>query len=106
MPKKSFIDAIEVKKPCSENWDEMTGNEKVRFCSHCSKSVNNISEMSRKEAMRLVRRSEGRLCVRYEVHPKTHLPVFSAKFGRIARQTGVAAGVLGASLALANGVYA
>ncbi|MGB7209118.1 MAG: ankyrin repeat domain-containing protein, partial [Pyrinomonadaceae bacterium] len=106
MPKKSFIDAIEVKSPCSESWDEMTGNEKVRFCSHCSKGVNNISEMTRKEAMRLVRRSEGRLCVRYEMHPKTHLPVFSTRLSQIARQTGVAAGVLGASLALANGVYA
>ncbi len=106
MPKKSFIEAIEVKSPCSENWDEMTGNEKVRFCSHCTKSVNNVSEMTRKEAMRLVRRSEGRLCVRYEVHPKTHVPIFSAKLSRIARQTGVAAGVLGASLALVNGLYA
>ena len=106
MPKKSFIEAIEVKSPCSESWDEMTGNEKVRFCSHCSKSVNNISEMTRKDAMRLVRRSEGRLCVRYEVHPKTHAPIFSARLSQIARQTGVAAGVLGASLALANGVYA
>jgi hypothetical protein len=106
MPKKSFIDAIEVKSPCSESWDEMTGNEKVRFCSHCSKSVNNISEMTRKEVMRLVRRSEGRLCVRYEMHPKTHVPVFSTKLSQIARHTGVAAGVLGASLALANGVYA
>lgn len=106
MPKKSFIEAVEVKSPCSESWDEMTGNEKVRFCSHCSKSVNNISEMTRKDAMRLVRRSEGRLCVRYEVHPKTNAPIFSARLSQIARQTGVAVGVLGASLALANGVYA
>ena len=94
MPKKSFIEAVEVKKPCSESWDEMTGNQKVRFCSHCSKSVNNISEMTRKEAMRLVRRSEGRLCVRYEVHPKTNAPIFSERLSQIARQTGVAAGVL------------
>ena len=106
MPKKSFIEAIEVKSPCSENWDEMTGNEKVRFCSHCSKSVNNVSEMTRKEAMRLVRRSEGRLCVRYELHPQTHLPMFSTKLNQIVRQTGVAAGVLTASLALGGGVYA
>ena len=106
MPKKSFIETIEVKSPCSESWDEMTGNEKVRFCSHCSKSVNNISEMTRKEAMRLVRRSEGRLCVRYEMHAKTNAPIFSAKLSQIARQTGVAAGVIGASLALSSGVFA
>lgn len=106
MPKKSFIEAIEVKKPCAENWDEMTGNEKVRFCSHCSQSVNNITEMTRKEAMRLVRRSEGRLCVRYEVHPKTHTPIFSTRLTQIARQTGITAGAIAASIALANGAYA
>ena len=106
MPKKSFIEALEVKSPCTEDWDEMTGNEEVRFCTHCSKNVNNISEMTRKDARRLVRKSEGRLCVRYRTDPKTGLPIFAAKLTRIARRTGVAAGVLGASLAMAGGVYA
>jgi hypothetical protein len=50
MSKKKVIDAIEVKSPCSESWDEMQGNDQVRFCSHCAKSVNNLSEMTRREA--------------------------------------------------------
>lgn len=106
MAKKSFIDAIEVKSPCSEKWSEMAGNDNVRYCSHCAKSVNNLSEMTRKEAMRLVRRSNGNLCVRYEKNARTKLPVFASRISQIAKQTGAAAGVLGASLALSSGAIA
>src|SRR5688500_17753797 len=94
---KSFIDSIKVENPCTEKWEEMTGNERVRFCSHCAKDVNNISQMTRKEAARLVRKSGGRLCVRYRTDPGTNSPVFSERVTSFARQT-AAAGVLGASL--------
>lgn len=100
MSKKSIF---EVKNPCHESWEEMSGNARVRFCSHCAKSVNNISKMTRKEAMRLVRASGGSLCVRYEKHPATNAPVFAPRFVQIA---GLAAGVLGSSLALSAPVYA
>ncbi len=105
MSKKSFIDAIEVKNPCSEQWSEMAGNEKIRFCSHCAKSVNNLSEMTRKDALRLVRRSGGNLCVRYIKDTRTNTPMFAATLHQIARRTGVAAGVLGTSLMLSAAAY-
>lgn len=101
MPKKSFIDSIEVKTPCSESWDEMVGTNQIRFCSHCAKSVNDISAMTRKEAIRLINASSGRLCIRYVKNPKTGLPVFVPKIAAIARQAGVAAGVLSASIMIA-----
>ena len=101
MSKRSFIDSLEVKNPCSESWDEMAGNDRVRFCSHCSKSVNNLSEMTRKEAIRLVRKSQGRLCVRYLKDPQTGAPVYRMA-AQLARRSGVAAGALGASLALSG----
>jgi hypothetical protein len=31
MSKKSFIDSVEVKSPCTEDWAQMQGNERVRF---------------------------------------------------------------------------
>ena len=105
MSKKSFINAIKVKKPCSEQWSEMAGNEKIRFCSHCAKSVNNLSEMTRKDALRLVRRSGGNLCVRYVKDTRTNAPLFYATLHQIARRTGVAAGVLGTSLMLSAAAY-
>lgn len=106
MPKRSFNKAIEVKSPCSESWDEMTGNDQVRFCSHCAKDVHNVSKATRREAIRLVRRSNGRVCVRYEVHPIKRTPIFAPRAARLIRQTGIAAGLITASLALAEAAYA
>src|SRR5262245_32332354 len=106
MPKRRFDEAIEVKSPCSESWDEMTGNDQVRLCSHCVKAVNDVSTMTRREAMRLVRHSNGNLCVRYKVHPIKRTPLFASRFGAVARQTGIAAGVITASIALADAAYA
>ena len=106
MSKKSLVDSIEIKSPCSESWDAMSGNKKMRFCSHCDKHVNNLSEMTRKQAMRLVRDSNGRLCVRYVKNPVNNQPVFADKFYQITRRAGIAAGVLGASLTLSTLAYA
>jgi hypothetical protein len=104
---RNFIDSVEVKDPCSENWEEMTGNDKVRFCSHCSKDVNNLSEMTRKEARRLVRASGGNLCIRYIPHPVTRRPMFAEQLLQITRRTPrLTAGVMSASLSLSTMAYA
>lgn len=65
MSKKSFEQRLNILSPCSAEWGTMVGNDQVRFCEHCSKSVNNISEMTREQALELVLKSNGRLCVRY-----------------------------------------
>lgn len=106
MSKKSLVDSIEIKSPCSESWDAMNGNAKMRFCSHCDKHVNNLSELTRKQAMRLVRDSNGRLCVRYVKNPVNNQPVFAERLHQITRRAGIAAGVLGASLTLSTLAYA
>jgi hypothetical protein len=106
MSKNSLLDKIEVKTPCSENWDEMRGNDKTRFCSHCAFEVNNLSAMTHKEALKIVRRSDGRICVRYVKNPETNAPVFRGKLYQIGRRTGIAASVLGASLSLSSMTYA
>ncbi|HEX7720507.1 MAG TPA: ankyrin repeat domain-containing protein, partial [Pyrinomonadaceae bacterium] len=66
MPKsvRSF-DRITIPAPCDADWDAMIGNDQVRFCEHCNLHVTDLSSMTRPEAMRLVARSRGRLCVRY-----------------------------------------
>jgi hypothetical protein len=106
MKKSRFIDSVRVKEPCSEEWNEMTGNDKVRFCSHCSKNVNNISEMTPRKAAKLAMRSNGNLCIHYMVDPKTGGPIFAPQLVKIARQTGIAAGFLGATLAVAQPAFA
>jgi hypothetical protein len=59
------LDDVRVATPCPASWDEMTGNDRVRFCGQCSLNVYNLSGMRRVEAERLVASTEGRLCVRY-----------------------------------------
>jgi hypothetical protein len=106
MSKKSLIDSIEIKTPCSADWNEMKGTDKVRFCEHCALEVNNISTLTRKQATKLIRQSNGRLCARFVKNPVDNTPVFAEKLYRITRRAGIAAGVLSASLSLSAIAYA
>src|SRR5260221_14365623 len=107
MSKKSFIDSVEVKSPCTEDWEKMHGNDRFRFCSHCTKHVNNLSEMTRKEAMRFVRASGGGICIRYIKDPVTNRPIFADQLWQITRRApGLAAGVGNGSIAMSTTAYA
>lgn len=107
MKKNKFIDDVRVKDPCTKVWDEMIGNDKVRFCEHCAKDVTNISAMTSKEAKRVVRRSGGSICIRYVQHPTTKRPMFAEQLTQITRRAPLmAAGVMSASLSLASLTYA
>lgn len=59
------IENIRVASPCTASWNKMEGDDRVRFCGSCQKSVYNLSAMNRLEAEQLVAEKEGRLCVRY-----------------------------------------
>lgn len=107
MSKSKFTDSIEVKSPCDESWDEMQGNDKVRFCSHCAKSVNNISLLSRKKAEKIVRASNGNICIRYIKNPETGRPFYAQDLYKITRRAPVlAAGVVAATLGISSAAYA
>jgi hypothetical protein len=56
---------IRVATPCTADWNEMTGDERVRHCAHCKKDVFNLSDMSREQAERLIIEKRGDLCARY-----------------------------------------
>jgi hypothetical protein len=59
------LDNLSVAAPCKADWNEMTGDERVRFCGQCDKNVYNLSGMTRAEAEALLVAEEGKLCVRY-----------------------------------------
>ena len=58
------LELIQIAAPCAASWDEMTGDERVRFCKLCKLNVYNLSDMNREEAEEFVQRREGRTCVR------------------------------------------
>jgi ankyrin repeat protein len=85
----------------------MIGNDQVRFCEHCNLHVNNLSAMTRQEAMRFVAKSRGRLCVRYERRSTgeiltKHFPQPLYRIGR--RASRIAASAFSATLSFSGAV--
>ena len=65
--KKSLnvIDEIRISTPCPKNWHAMQGDERRRYCSHCSMHVTNLSEHTQEQALKIVSQAgTKRLCVR------------------------------------------
>lgn len=61
-----LLDQVKVASPCSAKWEDMLGDERVRFCLSCEKNVWNLSAMPREEAESLLAaKAGGELCVRY-----------------------------------------
>ena len=60
----SVLNDLRIASPCPASWHSMRGDDRVRFCDSCSKSVYNLSDLTAAEATALIRESEGRLCVR------------------------------------------
>ena len=56
---------IRVATPCRADWNQMTGDERVRHCAQCKKDVFNLSDMTREQAERLIIEKNGDLCARY-----------------------------------------
>lgn len=98
------LDLITIPVPCDADWDSMCGNNQVRFCEHCNLHLTDLSTMTRQNAMRLVARSQGRLCVRYVQLPGggvlTKAPEKLYRIGRCVSR--IAAGAFTATLTLSN----
>lgn len=68
MPKRNLplLDQVRVASPCKAEWNEMLGDERVRFCLSCEKNVYNLSSMTKDDAESLLRERLGNdLCVRF-----------------------------------------
>ena len=56
------IQNLRIASPCSADWNQMPGNDRVRHCEACNLNVYNFSAMTEPEIKRLVAEREGRLC--------------------------------------------
>jgi hypothetical protein len=65
MRETSLLGRIYHASPCAASWEEMSGDDRVRFCGQCGRHVYNLSAMLRREAERLIRDKEGMLCARF-----------------------------------------
>jgi hypothetical protein len=57
------FDSLRVITPCSVPWSSMEGDDDKRFCGKCRKNVYNVANMTRAEALDVIERSEGRVCM-------------------------------------------
>lgn len=55
---------IHIPKPCHENWNEMTANEKGRFCDSCSQIVTDFTN-STEEEIDFAMKSNSKICGRF-----------------------------------------
>jgi hypothetical protein len=65
MEHQSILDQVRVASPCTARWEDMTGDDRSRFCRHCQKHVFNLSAMNRAEAEALIAEKEGKFCGRF-----------------------------------------
>ena len=63
------LDNIRVASPCNARWNDMSGDERARFCSSCQKNVFNLSAMTRAQIETLIREKEGKFCGRFYQRP-------------------------------------
>lgn len=65
----SILNSVNVKSPCHESWEAMTGSKITRHCDKCDQAVNNLSEMTADQAARLLEKYQGKhICVRYSLN--------------------------------------
>ena len=62
---KIKLSNVRVASPCSQKWEEMVGDDRLRFCSHCQLNVYNFSVMTKAEVESFLMKAEGRICGRF-----------------------------------------
>lgn len=62
MKKNTDTYIIDIPKPCHENWNTMTPDDKGRFCAQCSKTVIDFTRMSDHQIVRLLENSDSKIC--------------------------------------------
>lgn len=48
------LEVIELPAPCPADWDGMAGDDRARFCGHCSRHVYDLSALTRAAAEQLL----------------------------------------------------
>ena len=90
-----------IASPCTQKWDSMKGDERVRHCGACQKNVYDFTALGRTEIETLLLKTEGKVCARLYQRPDgtvvpNDCPVGLAK----ARRKAMAAMMVFAALAL------
>jgi hypothetical protein len=103
-----LLSQVRVASPCKERWDEMVGDERVRFCGRCEKNVYDLSALTASQAESLLRERGESMCVRFFRRSDgtiltSDCPVGARKrFWRRAATAAVATGLAAAGITMAT----
>ncbi len=81
---------VPIPEPCSADWDDMSGDERKRFCALCNKHVHDLSAMDEAAAREVVEQPD--VCVRYTVDARDRIQFRSRR--RFLVRSVMAAGAL------------
>ncbi len=96
-----LLGRIRIASPCHSRWEDMDGDERVRFCGQCQKHVYDLSVLTADAAAALVRAKEGNLCAQfYQRADGTILHAEDCPVGLAARQWRKVKHFAGAALSL------
>ena len=73
---------LTVSSPCPKTWEELVGNDRVRYCGQCHLNVYNLTIMNPAEIEQLVHQTGGRLCGRLYVRPDRKATLRDCPTGR------------------------
>jgi hypothetical protein len=55
---------VRIASPCSAAWDDMSGDDTIRFCPKCQLNVYNFAEMTEAKVNQLLIEREGKVCAK------------------------------------------
>lgn len=99
-----MLSRVRVATPCNARWEDMQGDERVRFCGKCGKNVFNLSALSEDEAEALVYEHEGNLCARFFRRKDETMITSDCRVSK-RRRRGIVFGTLGLAATAAGGLF-
>jgi hypothetical protein len=64
MDSSHVLSDITISTPCPMDWNQMSGDDRTRYCTACGKHVHDIAKMTSAEAALLFRDNDGDACGR------------------------------------------
>jgi hypothetical protein len=94
---------LSIPNPCSENWNNMTPQEKGRFCDTCQKCVVDFTAMTDAVVLDYFNKNNGKICGRFDKRQLDRVLIINDK--RFQKRFNIAASLLLlSSLGFANSV--
>lgn len=100
-----MLASAKIASPCSADWDQMIGDDHVRFCKSCEKNVYDLSSLTAEAAEALIVEKEGNLCARFYTRSDGTVLTADCPVGvrrKWVRRAGAAAVLFGAAAASAT----